>query len=449
MTRISSVSVIGLGKLGACIAAAMSAKGMRVVGVDTDPSNVELVNQGISPIFEPGLDQVMAAGRDQFSATTDLQEAVLNTDASFIVVPTPSGSDGRFSIEYVQAAAKNIGSVLRGKSQWHLIALISTVMPGDTESGVIPIIETASGKRCGVDFGVCYSPEFIALGTVVRDFLNPDFVLLGESDPVAGEALASIYASVCDGSPPIQRMNLVNAELAKLAVNTYITTKISFANTIADICEQIDGADVDVVTDAVGLDKRIGRRYLTGGAPFGGPCFPRDVTALTAYSQSIGVDPIIAEATASENLSRSQHLVQECLDHLPLGGAVGVLGLAYKPDTNVIDDSLGMFIASEIASKGQRVLVHDPSAMDIAKSRLQKYSESIRFCEDSQSCVQESDVVIITMPSEAYSNMPVTQFAREGSDRFVIDCWRVFRDRLPIDGVTYLPSGIKAPASHQ
>ena len=449
LASVSNVSLFGLGKLGACIAAAMASKGFRVTGVDPDHAKVSAINEKRSPIFEPGLEQKIACCGDRLVATSAVREAVLSTDASLVVVPTPSESGGRFSLDYVLGVAQQIGEALREKSGWHLIAIISTVMPLDTESRVIPALEAASGKRCGLDFGVCYSPEFIALGSVIHDFLNPDFVLIGQSDQRAGEALAGLYRSVCENDPPIHRMNLVNAELSKLAVNTYLTTKISFANTLALICERLKGADVDIVTRAVGADSRIGPRYLTGGAPYGGPCFPRDVRALTDLGESLEVPPLLARATAELNRNHADHLVELCVRHSGQDGTVGILGLAYKPQTNVVEESIGIFVASELARRGRKIAVHDPDALETARRALGGIADGrIIFCEDSEACIRDSDVVVITTPAAEYIGIAAVQFARTTTPRVVIDLWRLYRDKLPVPGVTYVPIGVNTPESH-
>ena len=440
--RISNVSLFGLGKLGACIAASMASKGVQVTGVDPDPATVRAVNEKRAPVFEPGLREMMATCGDRFVATSSATEAVLGADASFVVVPTPSKSDGTFSLDYVLEVARSIAVALREKGEWHLVVITSTVMPGHTGSQVVPLLEAESGKRCGVDFGVCYSPEFIALGSVLRDFLNPDFVLIGESDERSGQALSDLYESTCDNSPPVQRMTLASAELSKLAVNTYVTAKISFANMLAQMCERLPGTDVDVVTDAVGLDSRIGKRYLTGGPPFGGPCFPRDVRALATLGESLDVSSLLAEATATFNRQHAERLVEVCLRNSTEDGTVGILGLAYKPLTNVVEESPGVFLASELAALGRRVAVHDPCAMDSARHALAEHKDRIVFCEDSEACIEESDVVVVTTPAEEYRGIPPASFARNGPARVVIDCWRIYRDELPVEGVTYLPLGV-------
>ena len=240
---------------------------------------VTKLNQRIAPVEEPGLQAMLKASNGELRATTDYQEAIPISDISCIVVPTPSDEDGTFSLEFVEAAARQIGEVLRVSNRYHVVSLVSTVMPGDTER-VKQVLELSSGKRCGEDFGLCYSPEFIALGRVIDDLLNPDMILIGESDKHAGNVYESMLMALVDNEPPVMRMNFVNAELTKLAINTYITTKISYANMLARICEKVDGADADVVTQALGLDSRIGPKYLRGAVAYGGPCFPRDNIAF-------------------------------------------------------------------------------------------------------------------------------------------------------------------------
>jgi UDPglucose 6-dehydrogenase len=200
---------------------------------------------------------------------------------------------------------------------------------------------------------MCYNPEFIALGSVIRDFLNPDFVLIGESDERSGQVLEGIYRQVCENDPPIVRMNFINAELTKLAVNTFVTTKISFANMLARICERLPGADVDVVTRALGLDSRIGAKYLKGAVSYGGPCFPRDNLALIATARKVGAPADIAEATDRFNRWQVGWLADLVWAYLPEGGVVGILGLAYKPNTDVVEESVGLLLAGELGARGK------------------------------------------------------------------------------------------------
>ena len=357
---MKSASVVGLGKLGAPLAACLAAKGMRVYGVDTDPRKVEAIRQGQAPIFEPGLEELIRACDGRLTAGSDIEEAVRGSEITFVVVATPSEGDGGFSLRYVLPICKAIGRALRSKSEFHLVVLTSTVMPGMTGGPVRSKLEQASGKRVGRDFGLCYGPEFIALGSVIRDFLNPDFVLIGESETRSGAMLEAIYKDVCEKTPYVARMNFVNAEITKLAVNTFVTTKISFANMLARICEKVPEADVDVVTSALGLDTRIGAKYLKGAISYGGPCFPRDNHALTALARQLHAPADLAQATDRFNRSQLKWLADLVQQHTAEEGTAGILGLTYKPNTDVVEEAVGTLLAQELGERGVRVIVYDP-----------------------------------------------------------------------------------------
>ena len=413
------LSIIGLGKLGAPMAAVMAHKGHMVVGVDVNADYVAAIQQGPAPLRETGLEEMIQANRERLSATTDYEQAVLGTDATFIIVPTPSDPDGTFSLRNVMIAAEKIGAALRKKQDWHLVVLSSTVMPGSTGGKLLPALEAHSGKKCGAGFGLCYNPEFIALGSVIRDMLNPDMILIGESDERSGEILERLYTGVCDSNPHIRRMNHVNAELTKISVNTFVTTKISYANMLAQVCETLPGADVDVVTSAIGRDSRIGQKYLKGALGYGGPCFPRDNLAFSALARANGVPPILAEATHQLNQSQAPRLAKWILTRLPEGGTVGVMGLSYKPNTEVIEESQGLALAKHLLSVGVPVVVYDPAAMENAQPQL---AGKVTFATSAADCARQADVLAITTPWAEFREISPKDFKRHGT---VLDCWRL------------------------
>ncbi|UBF28443.1 nucleotide sugar dehydrogenase [Kovacikia minuta CCNUW1] len=430
MTEIQTVSVVGLGKLGAPMVACLADKGYRVIGVDVNPAAIEAINAGKAPVQEPGLGEMLARNHDRIRATTDYGDAIADSDVTFIIVPTPSDASGKFSIKYILSAIDHIGQALRSKEQFHLIVITSTVMPGATGGEIREALEAKSGKRCGEGFGLCYSPEFIALGSVIHDMLNPDFILVGESDPKSGEILATIYRNLVNNDPPVSHMNLVNAELAKISVNTFVTTKISYANMLGEICERLPGADVDVVTAAIGQDSRIGKKYLRGATGYGGPCFPRDNVAFGVLAQSVGANAAIAEATDVINRKQAARIVSHLLPRLKPDSKVGILGLAYKPDTNVIEESQGVALAQELLSKGFSVILYDPLALDNTRQILGSAPE---YAASIQACVHQSDAIVITTPCQAFKTLEPTDFspATPSQPKVVLDCWRVLnRDRF-------------------
>lgn len=421
-TKIRSVSVVGLGKLGLCLAAVLASKGYRVKGVELDKPKVDAINRMKSPIYEPGLEQLIQEDAGRLVASTTYEGAVVGTDATFVVVPTPSDDSGAFSLKFVVPAMESIGRELGAKNRYHLVVLTSTVMPGSMDGTVRPLLEKASGKVCGKDFGLCYNPEFIALGNVIGGLLRPDFILIGESDPEAGSLLMAIQHCICDNSPPIERMEFVNAELAKIAVNSFVTMKMSFANTLAEISEKTPGGNVDKITSAIGRDKRIGTAYLKGALGYGGPCFPRDNVAFARYAKSVGAQARIAEATNLVNIGQTKRIVSQMQEKgLRKGMKVGVLGLSYKPDTNVVDQSQSLVLAQLLNELGYEVSVFDPAAMENAKTVL---GDTVRYSRSAEDCVKASDYVILATPWRDFLNITARLFRR----KVVFDCWRFFKD---------------------
>lgn len=436
---VATISVLGLGKLGAPLAACLAAKGFRVLGADVDPKKVTAVNEGRAPVFEPGLVELLAVARPNLTATQEAEAAVSASDITFVVVPTPSDAEGGFSLRYVTSACEVVGQAIRSKECFHLVVLTSTVMPGSTGGPVRSRLEEESGKRCGQEFGLCYSPEFIALGSAIRDFLNPDFLLIGESDTRSGEMLEALYREVCENNPPIARMNFVNAELTKLAVNTYVTTKITFANMLARLCEQLPEADVDVVTSALGSDSRIGRKYLKGAIGYGGPCFPRDNVALAVLGRRLGASVALPEATDLANREEVCRLALRVKSKLPEGGTVGILGLAYKPNTDVVEESQGLLLAQSLASEGIPVVAYDPLAMEEARGLS---NDTFHLAESLEACVREADVLVVATPSEAFEGLDPALLERRPTPRVLIDCWRLLNHESIRVIVDYVPLGI-------
>jgi UDPglucose 6-dehydrogenase len=432
------VVVAGLGKLGLPMAAVFAESGHEVVGVDPVPSVVDALNDGRVLIEEPGLPEMIAANKDRIRATTEYAEALPGADMTFIIVPTPSGDDGAFINDYVVAALEQIGAVLRDNAQPHLVAVTSTVMPGATDAVLSPAFEQALGRPLGDGVSLCYSPEFIALGSVIRDLKNPDFVLIGADDEASGRRLADFYLGIGGGRDvPVQIMNWANAELAKISVNSFVTMKITYANMLASICEGLPGGDVDVVTQAIGLDSRIGRRYLKGGPPFGGPCFPRDNRALGVAAETVGAPWDLAAATDRMNdglAERIAGLVAEATSH---DDVVAVLGLAYKDNTPVVEESAGAKVAAALAALGRSVIVHDP----IADATHSPILAGVEFTQaaDVSSAVGSARAVVVVGDDSAYDSL--ASLVPTETPVTVIDCWRRLARASWPASVAYRPVG--------
>src|SRR3990167_1019327 len=306
-----NISVVGLGKLGLCAAACFTSKGFKVIGVDVDAEKINKINKGVSPIEETGLQEIIKKARGSLKATADYKYALSNSDVTFIVVATPSLADGSFSNEYLEKSLLKIGASLKKKKKYHLVVVTSTVMPQTVETVVKYILENTSGKKCGRDFGVAYNPEFIALGSVLHDFLNPDFILIGEVNKIDGDMLEFLYTKTCENKPRFARMSPLNAEITKISLNCYITTKITFANSISALCEGVKGADASVITQALGLDTRVGSKYIKPGLGYGGPCFPRDNVAFSAFARRLEKKAKLAEMVDEVNKDQVMRVIEK------------------------------------------------------------------------------------------------------------------------------------------
>jgi UDPglucose 6-dehydrogenase len=436
---IKNVSIIGLGKLGASMTACLASRGFNVIGVDVSQKAVDAINAGRAPVQETGLGELIGNNKERIRATLSHDDAILHSDLSFVIVPTPSDARGAFSLQYAAYAFEAIGKALAKRDGYHTIVLTSTVLPGSTRYGLLPILEEFSGKKCGRDFGLCYGPEFIALGTVIRDYLSPDFYLIGEFDEHSGSALESVNARVALNNAPSKRMSIENAELAKISLNSYVTLKISFANILAEMCERIPGGDVDVVSDAIGMDKRIGRRYLTGGFGYGGPCFPRDNVALNFVGKYLGASTRLLEMNDDFNRTISPRFVEKLKPYLREGSTVAVLGLAYKPLSQVIEESAGMYLCLTLAGSGLRVVGYDPLATEEAQAALRMHA---LVADSIASCLQDAECVLVTTPDDVFKALTPEDFIGNKESVTVVDFWRCLPEPIRTHpAIRYVPMG--------
>ncbi len=434
----TAISIIGLGKLGFPFAVCWAKKGAQVVGVEVDKGRLESFKEGDVPGHEPGTAELFEEVKDSMSFTGDVREAVAQTDVTFIFVGTPGDSSGKFTTDYVLSACEAIGGAIREKDAKQLIVLVSSVTAGSIDDEIIPALEKHSGKRVGDGFDFAYSPVFIALGTMIRDYFEPDFTLIGESSAEAGNRLLSLLRNFYTKSNvPTIRTNFVNAEIIKLALSTFITTKISYANMLAELCTNIPGADVDVVTQGIAVDKRVSPKAFKGGVSYGGPCFPRDNRALMYLTKKYGVNGSIVEAT-----DRYNHYVVEMLAELALahgkGVPIGVLGYAFKQDTDVIDESTGVELTDYLLSKGANVIGYDRVAGPSAASL---YGERMRFMSSLESIVSEAPVLLIATAWEEYREKLIGVLSAQLDKRILIDPWRLFKSSDWPANVEYIPVG--------
>ncbi len=430
-----NISVIGLGKLGSCMAVVYASKGHTVVGVDIQKEFVDKINAGEAPVKEKDLDEYIQKGKEMFRATTEYSVAIQQSDITFIIVPTPTDETGGFTAKYVEAVCENIGRELQKKSSYHVVVLTSTLLPGDCQEKVIPILEKYSGKICGEDFGFCYSPEFIAIGSVVYDLLHPDFFLIGESDKKSGDLLESFYATVSDNNAPVRRMSISSAELTKISLNSFLTMKITFANMLTEVAEHIPGVHIDHVTEAIGSDKRVGKYYLRGGLGFGGPCFPRDNRAFAYMAERRGVKVPFAEKTDEYNRSIIERSVKKITSIASKADRIAMLSLSYKPGTYFAEESHPVLITDRLVKEGYTVHVCNPDGNDHVKAILK---DTVIYHETALGCVKEATVLFL-------GNMGLSQYIQEmhsnTSLKIIIDPWRQLDVKnIPL-GIDYLTFG--------
>lgn len=438
MKSINTVSIVGLGKLGTPFLVTLASRGFEALGVDINKTYIHKLNRGISPVFEPQVPQLLKKYHSRIRATTNFQQAIKDSQITFVIVPTPSQKNGAFSNRFVSSALLKIGEVLKNKAAYHLVTIVSTVMPGSMDRQLRLILERASGKKVGVDLGFCYNPTFIALGNVIKNLVDPDFILIGESDLNAGDILTSFYEKFCINHPPIKRMNFINAEISKLALNTFITTKISYANMLAEVCEKLPGADVDVVTTAIGSDSRVGHKYLKGAIAYGGPCFPRDNRALTCIGKKAGVQLTLAQATDAINLRQTEKLLSLLTQYWPKIETVGIVGLAYKPNTNVTEESQGMKLIAALKKYRKKISVYD---LLVEKRHLQT-NQTFTFTKSLQSLISTSDILLVTL-TDSKTGRDLQQILTKLQHKTIIimDCWRILNPEKFSSRVVYIARG--------
>lgn len=429
------ISVFGLGKVGLTLTGCLARAGHQVVGVDVNSTVVTALNDGSLEVSETGVQERLRAARPgQVTATISAAEAIAKTNFSFVIVPTASNTLGGFSNRHVLSACKSIGRALRSSEGEHTVAIVSTMMPGSSQGQVIPLLEKESGRRVGQGLGYAYNPSFIALGEIVKGIETPDYLLVGQTDEATGDKVVAVHKTMVSGNPPpIARMTPVEAEIAKIASNTHETMRVSFANMLLSICAEVPGANVDRITEA--LSHRMGKRFFKGALPYGGPCWPRDNVALSAFMDMIGAPSALPRTVDAANADHGRYVLRKILAIAPPGAKVGIIGLAYKPGTQHIDCSYSLELARWLRSEHRSVNVWDPEAMDLSKQAL---GAAATFCGSAEECLANSDVVVVALPLAALKTVDWSK----GKQTTVLDCWRVMSEAAQVAVGKYLPLGV-------
>lgn len=392
------ISIVGCGYVGTVTGVCFANLGHDIVFFDIDEKKLDLLSREKSPIYEHYLDNMIQRNRERLAATSDLAAAVHDTDITFICVGTPSGDDGSIDLTYVLSAGVTTGRALQHTQDFHPVIIKSTVFPGSTDGPVRSVLEEESGKRAFVDFGLGSNPEFLREGNAVQDFLEPDRIILGAGDGKTMQALRDLYASFT--CPKIET-SIRTAEMIKYASNAFLATKISFANEIGNLAKRL-GIDSQEVFAGVGLDRRIGTAFFRTGIGFGGSCFPKDVRALIAGAGDYGEHLQIIHAALQVNENQPQKLVRLLQTHIPdlKGRRIGVLGLAFKPNTDDVRESRAIPIIRALLDAEAEVVAFDPLAM----KNFSALFPEIEYASSAQAALA-SDAVLITTEWEEFEHL--------------------------------------------
>ena len=414
-----NISIIGIGYVGLITGACFAELGNRVMCVDIIREKVDMINRSETPIHEMGLDELLDkhVGKN-LKATTDLESAVLGSDVTFICVGTPDAPDGGIDLEYIKSASEGIGKALAKKGGYHVVVDKSTVVPGTTDSLILPIIERASGKKAGEGFGVAMNPEFLREGLAIDDFMRPDRVVIGALDEESGSLLKRLYTSF---DCPILMTDLRTAEMIKYAANAFLATKISFINEIANICERV-GTDVADVAKGMGLDSRISPKFLNAGVGYGGSCFPKDVKAIAELGRKEGYTTELLDSVMAINKRQAKHAVEVLEEKLGgiKGKKVAVVGLAFKPGTDDLREAPSIWIIKELLKAGARVSACDPVTVENAK----KVFGEVSYSKELKPCLKGADAAVIVTEWPEYVVGP--EFFRDNmGGNVVIDGRRI------------------------
>ena len=409
------VSVIGTGYVGLVTGATLADLGNQVVCLDIIEEKINMLNSGKSPIYEPGLDELLKKGlkNKNLSGSTEIEQNVRNSDITFICVGTPSDKNGNIDLSYIKSASSAIGRSLRDKNEKHTVIVKSTVVPLTTEEVVMPNILKKSGwKR--ENLGIGMNPEFLREGSAINDAQNPDRIVIGFADEIARKTLNELYepykCTKLECSPR-------TAELIKYASNSFLATKISFVNEIANM-SNIWGIDFQEVAEGMGLDSRISSEFLRAGAGFGGSCFPKDVKALAAAAKNSKVESLMLKATLEVNDIQPKIIVKMAEDRLGVikGKKIAILGLAFKPDTDDVRESRSEIVIRELMEKGANVVAHDPQGMDNFKEII-----DVKMTPTPELATKKADCVIIMTEWDIYKNLDLESLIERMEGNVLID----------------------------
>ena len=427
------ISFIGLGKLGLPLSTTFAKNGVKVVGIDKQQILIDKLKNGDVPFFEEGLEKNLELSRDNIEYKSNYEEIIIDTDITVILVNTQMGES--YSPVNIEYAIKDLCNELKKSDKpYHLFILSSTVMPRDIEDIFIPMIEKLTDRKLNEGFGFSYVPDVVKLGSVIKDFENPDVVIIGSSDDYSCKITRELYNNISKNNPPICEMSLIEAEISKISLNAYLVNKISFANFLSNLCETIGGVNVDNITNSIGYHKPISHYFLKGGLSFGGTCFPRDTLAFIEFADKFGLDA--KQLKATDEINKYQDLNLFNIVKNTEKDSISILGLSFKPNTPIITESPSIKLVENLLDEGKIINVYDPLCMNEVE---QKFGNRLNYFNSIEDCFKVGQLVVVALPYDEFKSIDDTW--KSFDNQIILDCWR-FLDRNKFNKIIYKCLGV-------
>ena len=420
------IGIIGLGFVGLSFASVLASKGYSVIGVDIDKEKLEKIKNGIVPFYEPKLQSMLRRSLNVSLKISSNILAIKKCNLIFVTVGTPQKRNGEIDLTMIKNVTNEIGKLLSKTQHKPIIIIKSTVIPGTTQNVILPILQRISGKNVGKDFGLLTNPEFLRETMAVNDTLHPHVIVLGGDNDIFLKRTRRFYSNL-HHSVPIVLTNYSTAEIIKYANNSFLATKISFINQIASICEEIPDANIDDVAKTIGLDPRIGNLFLDAGPGYGGSCLPKDVKAIINFSTKAGINPTLLTAVEKTNKQQINGIIKLIKQNIGKihGRKIAVLGIAFKPETDDIRDSVSVELVNRLIKLGAKITIHDPKAIENAKKI---FNNKIKYQKSVSTAVKDCKCAIIMTAWKQYekiNNKTIEQMAK----KFIIDSRRIISDK--------------------
>jgi UDPglucose 6-dehydrogenase len=420
------IGIIGLGFVGLSFASVLATKGYSVIGVDTDKEKLEKIKNGIVPFYEPKLQSMLRRSLNVGLKISSNILAIKKCNLIFVTVGTPQKRNGEIDLTMIKNVTNKIGKLLSKTQHKPIIIIKSTVIPGTTQNVILPILQRISGKNVGKDFGLLTNPEFLRETMAVNDTLHPHVIVLGGDNDIFLKRARRFYSNL-HHSVPIVLTNYSTAEIIKYANNSFLATKISFINLIASICEEIPDANIDDVAKTIGLDPRIGNLFLDAGPGYGGSCLPKDIKAIINFSTKAGINPTLLTAVEKTNKQQINSIIKLIKQNIGKihGRKIAVLGIAFKPETDDIRDSVSVELVNRLIKLGAKITIHDPKAIENTKKI---FKNKIKYQKVVSTAVKDCKCAIIMTAWKQYekiNNKTIEHMAK----KFIIDSRRIISDK--------------------